>query len=102
MSHWARRVDQNQARIVEDLRRAGAAVQSIAAAGRGCGDLLVGWRGRLCVLEVKNPRQSKSRRALSPLERKWHLVWAEYVHIVTTTEGAYRAVGIMDCLEERK
>lgn len=50
----ARKVDGNQSAIVDALRDMGAFVFSLHAVGRGCPDLLVAFRGRWYVAEVKN------------------------------------------------
>lgn len=48
-----RKVDANQAEIVEALRKAGASVQPIHVVGQGVPDLLVGWHGKTYLFEVK-------------------------------------------------
>ena len=52
----AARVDANHAEIVAALRDRGCLVQSLAALGHGVPDLLVGYRGKLYLIEVKTPR----------------------------------------------
>ena len=79
----AARVDANQAEIVDALRSVGAAVQSLAAVGRGVPDLLVGFRGKLYLLEVKMPGEK-----LTPRELTWHTFWAGYASIVYSAEDA--------------
>lgn len=49
-----KKIDANQKAIVAALRDAGASVVSLAGIGRGCPDLLVGFRGQNYLLEVKN------------------------------------------------
>ena len=49
-----RKTDANQASIVSALRQVGASVVDLSAVGRGVPDLLVGFRGRTYLLEVKN------------------------------------------------
>jgi len=49
-----RRTDANQSAIVSALRAVGASVVDLSAVGKGCPDLLVGFRGRTYLLEVKN------------------------------------------------
>ena len=60
------RIDDNQEGIVAALREAGATVQSTAAVGSGCPDLIVGYEGRNFLLEVKDGEKPPSRRALTP------------------------------------
>jgi hypothetical protein len=90
--HAARR-DDNEPEIVEALRWAGALVDRID--GKGVPDLLVAHRGRIYLLEVKNPTY---KWRLTTDEKAWHDAHADCdaVHIVTTVEGALAAVGASD------
>lgn len=95
MSRFRRNVDANQADIVEALRRVGALVQHLHTVGGGCPDLLVGYRGKLWLLEVKDGRKVASARALSESELAWHTRWAGYpVLVVTSPLDALRAIGV--------
>lgn len=92
------RVDDNQESIVSALRRVGASVQSLAAVGKGTPDLLVGYRGRTFVLEVKNPAQEPNKQRLTPLEASWHSTWrGSPVAVVRTVDEALVAVGARLC-----
>ena len=46
-------LDANHTEIVQKLRAIGATVVDLAKVGHGCPDLLVGWRGRTYLMEVK-------------------------------------------------
>jgi hypothetical protein len=87
----AARVDQNQAAIVEALRKCGCSVLSLAAIGKGAPDLLVGHRGVNRLLEVKNPA---TRGKLNDLQNAWHLRWAGQVLTVTSPEDALRQLDL--------
>lgn len=67
----AAKVDSNHGDVVEALRAAGASVQSLAAIGKGCPDLLVGYRGMWLLFEVKDGTRSPSRRKLTPDQEEW-------------------------------
>lgn len=82
------RTDHNQKRIVEALRRVGATVFSLHKVGQGCPDLLVGYRGRNLLIEVKNSDQVKSKRKLTPDEKQFHESWRGQVAIVETVDEA--------------
>jgi hypothetical protein len=60
----AAKVDANQTEIVQALRQIGAVVQSLAAVGNGCPDLLVGYRNRLFLLELKDGNKPPSAQKL--------------------------------------
>lgn len=89
----SKRVDQNHSAIVKGLRAVGASVQSIAAVGKGCPDLLVGFRGLNVVLEVKDGDRSPSRRKLTDDEGKWHEAWRGQVSTVYSLDDALQAIG---------
>lgn len=81
------RVDTPQREIVAALRQYGCSVQHLHQVGRGCPDLLVGFRGANYLLEVKPPG-SPSRRRLTPDEAPWHSAWRGQVAVVQTIEEA--------------
>lgn len=94
MPRRAARTDANHAAIVDALRACGATVQSLAAVGEGCPDLLVGYRSRNVLLEVKNGLSAPSRRQLTDDQKDWHAAWKGRAHVVKTIEEALFAVGV--------
>ena len=67
----AAKVDANQSVIVEEFRRLGASVQCLHTVGKGCPDLLIGWRGRNYLIEVKDGPKAK----LTPDQVVWFRGW---------------------------
>jgi len=90
----AARIDENQPEIVAALHKAGAQVQTLAAVGKGCPDLLVSLGGVNYLLEVKNPEKPKADRRLTPAQVVWHNKWRSPVAIVHSIEAALKAVGL--------
>tara|TARA_A100001391_G_scaffold176590_1_gene139858 strand:- start:3816 stop:4097 length:282 start_codon:yes stop_codon:yes gene_type:complete len=88
----AAKVDANQAEIVEALRMIGASVQPLHAVGQGCPDLLVGWRGIVSLLEVKDGSKPPSARKLTEDQVKWHTEWRGQVAVVENVEQAIEAI----------
>lgn len=80
--------DRNQAEIVAALRAMGATVQPLHAVGQGCPDLLVGWRGRNVLLEVKDWKAMPSKRKLTPAQVEWHGGWKGQVVVVENVDAA--------------
>lgn len=80
----AARVDDNQAAVVKALRMIGAAVTPIHMVGRGVSDLLVSFRQRWFVLEVKDGAKPPSARELTPDEKRWIGEQRAAVFIVTS------------------
>lgn len=88
----AARVDDNQRGIVDDLRRMGCSVQHLHKEGMGCPDLLIGWRGRNFLFEVKDPSKPRGDRQLTEMQERWHRVWEGQVSVIHDAE---EALGIM-------
>lgn len=97
MSRFEFHSDDNQPEIIEALEAAKAKVWPMDKAGDGIGDLLVGYRHRLFILEVKNPateNQKKPWKSLRPDQVKFHTFFAGYpVFIVFTPQQALKAIG---------
>ena len=84
----AAKIDANHAEIVKALRTKGASVQSLAAIGKGCPDLLVAYRSNIYLFEVKDGAKAPSQRKLTPMEKEWIDRWQSKVHIVEDAETA--------------
>lgn len=85
----AARRDNNEAEIVTALETVGALVTRVSGAGQT--DLIVAFRGRVYLLEVK---ARKGR--LTPAQEKFYARWFEYVHIVRKVDDALRVVETID------
>jgi hypothetical protein len=83
------RVDNNQQEIIDALRAVGATVQPLNAVKCGCPDLLVGYRGKNYLMEVKT-----ERGILTNFEIEWIDTWKADVWIVRNPEQALRVIGI--------
>lgn len=81
--------DTNQSEIVEALRAIGASVFLLHAVGCGCPDLLVGFRGRNYLLEIKHGRHAK----LTPAEQRFFDSWNGQVAEARSVEKAMKILG---------
>jgi len=88
----AARVDANHSLIVGALIRCGATVQSLAAVGSGCPDLLVGFRGKNFAFEIKDGSKPPGARKLTPDQETWHAAWKGQVIVVESVEQALAAI----------
>ena len=90
----ARRVDANQAAIVEALRDAGAMVHCTHEVGSGFPDLAVAFGGEVYLLEVKTQRGRLNKR-----EQRWHDDWidaaGEHLAVVRSPMEALEALGLV-------
>jgi hypothetical protein len=86
------KTDTNQTPIVRKLRKAGCSVQSIADIGKGCPDILVGWRGQTYgPYEVKLPGCG-----LTPDEVTWWDNWHGAGTIVYSAEDVLLDIGAIE------
>lgn len=95
MPRRAARIDENQPEIVRGLRRVGASVESLAAQGGGVPDLLVGFRGRNYLIEVKNPDKPARDRQLTKAQVPWHQGWDGQVNICETLDECLEVIGLI-------
>ena len=86
----AAKIDDNQKAIVNVLRQLGASVQSLAATGKGCPDLLVGYHGINYLMEVKDGDKVLSKQKLTIDQEHWHSLWRGSVHIVKSVDEALK------------
>jgi hypothetical protein len=81
------KADDNQPQIVAAFRQMGATVQHLHAVGQGCPDLLVGYRGRNLLVEVKDGNKPPSKRTLTEAQVAWHRDWRGSVVVVEGIDG---------------
>lgn len=88
----AAKVDANQAEIVRGLRALGCTVQSLATVGKGCPDILVGFRGTNYCMEIKDGSKPPSAQKLTPAEVDWHDAWLGQAAVVRSLDEAVSVV----------
>jgi hypothetical protein len=84
----AAKVDGNHPAIVDGLRKYGCTVQSLATIGKGCPDILVGWRCENFLFEIKDPSQPKNKRTLTDDQFLWHSNWSGNVFVIESLADA--------------
>lgn len=89
-------MDANQPEIVKALRQVGASVQPLHIVGQGCPDLLVGYRFRNYLIEVKDGSKPPSHRRLTPDQEDWYSRWRGQKAIATDIDSALRVIGAID------
>jgi len=91
----AARIDANQTQIVSALRSVGASVELLSAVGKGCPDLLVGYRNENILMEVKDGKKPPSERKLTSDQIVWHREWKGVVTVVNSVDEALFAIGVI-------
>jgi Holliday junction resolvase len=93
----AAKIDANQDAVVSALRAAGATVQSLAAVGKGVPDLLVGYKGKTLLMEVKDGRKPPSAQRLTEDQLTWHGAWkGGSLAVVDGPEAALRMIKVIE------
>ena len=88
----ASRVDANQADIVHALRGIGCSVLHTHQL-KNCFDILVGYRSRTFLMEIKDPSQPAGKRKLTAGEEEFRRTWrGSPYHVVHTVDEAIRIV----------
>jgi hypothetical protein len=83
----AARRDQNEPAIIKALRDAGATVEQWDKV-----DLVVGFRGRNYLLEVKHPDRTKAHVERLARQADWRRAWAGQACVVTSPTEALQAI----------
>jgi Holliday junction resolvase len=67
----AKRVDSNQKDIVHALKTFGATVVDLSGVGKGCPDLLIGFKNKTYLIEVKKDSKAK----FTPQQLQFNELW---------------------------
>lgn len=90
------KVDRNQKEIVAGLRAVGCSVLHLHGVHDGCPDILVGYRNRNILLEIKSSPQAKLN--LTPAQEKFFATWRGQAAVVCSLEEAMDVVGVYGAL----
>jgi len=75
-----KRTDLNQKELVRTLKQIpGVSVVDLSAVGQGCPDLLVGYKGKNFLFEIKNTR---TKGKLNERQEEWFSAWKGQVCVV--------------------
>ena len=86
--HYARRVDGNQSEVRQALEAIGCSVCDLSGVGGGVNDLLIGYRGKNVLIEVKDGSKPPSARKLTPAQVIFQAGWRGQYGIATTVDEA--------------
>lgn len=88
----AARQDANHRDIVEALRAIGASVADTSGVGGGFSDLVVGFRGRNYLVEVKDGRKPPSARKLTQDQKDFVAGWRGHWACVMSPDDAIELI----------
>jgi hypothetical protein len=81
-------LDANHNEIVAALRQVGATVVDLAKVGKGCPDILVGFRGKTYLMEIKT-KTGYVRATQEQFFRSWN---GGYIAVVRSVDDAYNVL----------
>lgn len=90
-----RRTDSNQQAIVKQLRKIGVSVQHLHEVGDGCPDLLLGYRGKNLLVELKDGNKPPSKRKLTKDEELFFTSWKGQVEKCENLEQILKLLGVI-------
>jgi hypothetical protein len=88
MARTRARIDRNQPEIVGALRAYGCSVACLHQCGGGIPDLVVGWKGRNYLMEIKDGLAKPSGRKLTPDQQIFHECWHGQIEVVRNVAEA--------------
>lgn len=77
---------------MKTFRSLGCSVQHLHTVGKGCPDILIGYRGLNLLVEIKDGSLSPSAKKLTLDEQGWHDNWLGQVCIVDSIFNAINLV----------
>jgi len=86
------RIDSNQPEIVKALRQIGATVATTHMMGRGFPDIIIGFKGKNYLAEIKDGSLVPSKRKLTDDELEFHTMWQGQIHVINSVDEAINLV----------
>ena len=92
MTYYKKRVDNNQLEIIKAFQSMGATVLNLSTVGKGCPDLLIGYKNISVLVEIK----SKTGKFTEP-QLKFMEQWkGGAVNRIDSVDGAIRLIKLLD------
>ena len=92
MTYYKKRVYENQKTIVHTFIALGASVLNLSTVGRGCPDLLIGYRGKSVLVEVKSPKGTFTEPQIKFMQ-EWR---GGAVSRIDSVDAAIRLIKMLD------
>jgi len=89
---FPKKVDNNQLEIVKVFKSLGATVLNLSGVGKGCPDLLIGYKGISVLVEVKSKTGKFTEPQLKFMEQ-WR---GGAVNRIDSVDGAIRLIKLLD------
>jgi hypothetical protein len=93
MTHYKKRVDDNQKTLIHTFIALGASVLNLSTVGRGCPDLLLGYKGKTVLVEVKSSEKASYTEPQVKFMQTWR---GGAVSRVDSVDAAIRLIKMLD------
>lgn len=93
MTYYKKRVDENQKTIVHTFIALGASVLNLSTVGRGCPDLLIGYRGKSVLVEIKRDPKASFTDPQIKFMQEWK---GGTVSRIDSVDAAIRLIKMLD------
>lgn len=86
-------MDENQKALIHTFIALGASVLNLSTVGRGCPDLLIGYRGKTVLVEIKRDTKAKYTEPQVKFMQEWR---GGAVSRIDSVEAAIRLIKMLD------
>ena len=93
MTHYKKRVDENQSQIFHTFTALGASVCNLSTVGRGCPDALIGYRGKTVLVEIKSSIKAAFTEPQIKFMQKWR---GGAISRIDSVDAAIRLIKMLD------
>ena len=97
MTHYKKRVDENQNTIKHTLIALGCSVLDLSTVGRGCPDLLIGYKGNSVLVEIKSSAKATFTEPQIKFMQEWR---GGTVSRIDSVDAAIRLIKMLDIGED--
>lgn len=89
----AKRVDANQKAIVKSLRGIpDVTVADTSSLGNGFGDIVIGYKGKNWIIEIKDGNKPPSAQKLTPDEVRFHNDWKGQINVCNSFDEIFKLI----------
>ena len=93
MTIYKKRVDENQKQIVHTFIALGSSVLNLSTVGRGCPDLLIGYRGKSVLVEIKRDSKATYTEPQIKFMQEWR---GGPISRIDSVDAAIRLIKMLD------
>jgi Holliday junction resolvase len=93
MTYYAKRVDSNQKDIVQAFKELGCSVLDLSRVGQGCPDLLIGYKNKCAMVEIKSSNKAHFTEPQLKFIKNWK---GSSITRIDSVEGVIRLVKLLD------